>query len=128
MEAKMQISWSTMPRISIHRAFNKPWISSFSKGKLTILDGQELVFAFKIGDLVTQSPILDCSCGYIGGLCGSVVPYNMLCFIYSGAQSGHVVAVVLPKLTKIIDLHVEPLCKHCLRVLRMHFSLIFHET
>ena len=34
-------------------------------------------------------------------------------------------AFVLPNLTNIIDLHVEPLCKHCLRVLRMHFSLIF---
>ena len=53
----------------------------------------------------------------------------MVRFIYLGAQRLHVDAFVLPKLTKIIDLHVEALCKHCLRVLRMHFSLIFtrHE-
>ena len=56
-------------------------------------------------------------------------PRIMFCFIYSGAQSGHAAAFVLPKLTKIIDLHVESLCKHCLRVLRIHVSLIFtrHE-
>ena len=54
-------------------------------------------------------------------------PRIMFCFIYFGAQSGHVAAFVLPKLTKIIDLHVESLCKHCLRVLRRHFSLISQD-
>ena len=36
---------------------------------------------------------------------------------------------MFPKLTKIIDLHDESFCKHCVRVLRMRFSLIFtrHE-
>ena len=56
-------------------------------------------------------------------------PRNMFCFMYSGARSGHVAAVVLLKMTKIIDLHVDSLCTHCLRVFRMQFSLIFtrHE-
>ena len=104
----------------------KPWNSSFSEGKLTILDGQELVFALKIGAFVTQSIILGRSCGYIGDLCDPAAPSD---YAYSGAQSGHVAAFVLPKLTKIIDLHVESLRKHCLRVLRRHVSLIFtrHE-
>ena len=52
----------------------------FSEGKLTILGGQELVFALKIRALVIRNHIVDRTCGYIGDLCDPVVPSDYALF------------------------------------------------